>query len=141
MSSWIDFFYFFISGVAMVLSVLGLWFTAIMPGIDRWSRRFFLGYFNTLMICCLSGSREVVFYYYPVPISAIYFVMLLESLLLSLPLPMLTVYLLHCCGENMRSNKLLHIVLFLLGIHIVQLAISRLIIFSSMQCLTDDGSA
>jgi sensor histidine kinase YesM len=40
-----------------------------------------------------------------------YFLLVLESLLLSLPLPMLTVYLLHCCGENLPSSKLLHAVL------------------------------
>jgi sensor histidine kinase YesM len=45
----------------------------------------------------------------------------LESLLLSLPLPMQTVYLLHCCGENIRSSKLFHTVLSLLSVYFVLL--------------------
>ena len=124
MNNWVDIFYFFIGGVALVLSTLGLWFTAIMPGIDRWSKRFFLSYFFVLMMCCLFGSAEVIFYYYPVSIPAMYFVVILDSMLLALPLPMLTVYLLHCCGENMRSSKLLYSVLCMLGVHFVHLAIT-----------------
>lgn len=123
MISWIDFFYF-ITGIALLLCVLGLWFTAIMPGIDRWSKRFFLSYFTVLILCCLSGLLEVFFFPYSLPISVMYFVLILESLFLALPLPMLTFYLLHCCGENMRSSKLLHAVLLLLGVHFVQLAIT-----------------
>ena len=32
-----DIFYFSIVSAAMMLSVLGLWVTAVMPGLDRWS--------------------------------------------------------------------------------------------------------
>ena len=43
----------------------------------------------------------------------------LENLLLSLPPPMLTVYLLHCCGENKRSSKLLHAVIGLWEVYFI----------------------
>ena len=99
MNGWIDSLYFFIAGAALLLSVLGLWLTAIMPGVDRWSKRFFLAYFIVLMVGCLSGLAEIVLYYYPAPSAALHSALFLESLLTSLPLPMLTAYLLHCCGE------------------------------------------
>ena len=35
MTSWIDIFYFSIFGAALLLSVMGVWFTAIIPGLDR----------------------------------------------------------------------------------------------------------
>ena len=35
MNGWIESFNFSISGAALLLSVMGLWFTAIIPGIDR----------------------------------------------------------------------------------------------------------
>lgn len=44
MSYWIPLFYFFLIGAALLLSAIGLWFTAIVPGVDRWSKRFFLTY-------------------------------------------------------------------------------------------------
>ena len=49
------------------------------------------------------------------------FLVLLESLLLSLPPLMLTAYLLHCCDENLRSSKLLHAVLGLWAIFVALL--------------------
>ena len=50
MSSWSDFFYVFIFGAALLLSALGMYFTAVIPGIDRWSKKFFFGYF-TVFYC------------------------------------------------------------------------------------------
>ena len=82
MNDWITNFYFFFLGGAVLLSVLGLWFTAIMPGIDCWSRRFFLCYFIVLMMCCFSALIEMLLQYYPALGVAIYPVLFLESLLL-----------------------------------------------------------
>ena len=122
MSGWSDFFYVFIFGAALLLSALGMFFAAVIPGIDRWSKHFFLDYFAVFLLCCLSSLMETVFYYYSVPKAAVYFAILLECLLLSLPLPMLTIYLLHCCGESPHSSKLLRAVLGLMAVYSVLLA-------------------
>ena len=107
MTDWSVVFGFSIFSAALLLSVMGLWFTAIMPGFDRWTRRFFTGYFTVSILSCLSCLAEVILRNFPAPGAALYFVAILESLLLSLPLPMLTAYLLHYCGEKMRRNRLL----------------------------------
>ena len=137
MNGWIDFFYIFIFGAALLLSVLGLWFTAILPGIDRWSNRFFLSYYLVFMLCCLSALVETAFQYYLVPSAAMVFILLLESLLLSLPLPMLTVFLLHCCGENVRRSRLLHAVLSLWAVYVV-LLVSALFIKGFVYVMPDN---
>ena len=111
MNGWIEPFYYFITGAALLLSVMGLWFTALIPGIDRWDRRFFLHYFFVLFLSGVSALIEMELHHYPVPNAVLYFILLLETLLLSLPLPMLTAYLLHCCGESLRTSKLLRAVL------------------------------
>ena len=108
MNDWINFFYFFIIGAALLLSVHGLWLTAILPGVEKWSRRFFRNYFIVLFTACLLGLIEMSFLFYSPPRGVLYLVMFLESLFYSMPLLMLTVYLLHCCGENIRKSKLLH---------------------------------
>ena len=108
MNDWINFFYFFIIGAALLLSVLGLWLTAILPGVEKWSRRFFRNYFIVLFAACLFGLIEMSFLFYSPPRGVLYLVMFLESLFYSMPLVMLTVYLLHCCGESIRKSKLLH---------------------------------
>ena len=41
MNGWTDYFYYFIIGATLLLSMLGLWFIAIIPGINGWHKRFF----------------------------------------------------------------------------------------------------
>ena len=138
MSSWVDFFYFFIIGAALLLSALGLWFSAVVPMADRWSKRFFLAYFVTFMLCCLSSIVEGVLSHYPVSSSAVYLALVLESLLLSIPLPMLTIYLLHCCGEDMRRSRLFHIALGLWAAYASLLAVASLV--DGFAFITPDGT-
>ena len=122
MSHWSEVFYFSIISAALLLSMVGLWFTAVMPGIDRWGKRFFLCFFTVLMVCCFSGFIELILSHYPVPGAAISIVVFIELLSLSLPLPMLTAYMLHACGENTRSSRLFHAALGLLAVYFFVLA-------------------
>ena len=124
MNGWIDALNSSITGAALLLSVIGLWFTVVIPGIDRWSRRFFLNYFTIFMLCYLSAIVETAFQSYAVPGAVFHFLLGMENLLLSLPLPMLTVYLLHCCGERIRASRLLHTVLGLWAIFLVLIALA-----------------
>ncbi len=127
MNSWFDPFTFSISGAALLLCAMGLWFTAILPGLDRWNRRFFLSYFTIFTLICLSGAAELVFQHYIVPRSVFVFLLLLESLLTTLPQLFLTVFLLHYCDENIRSSKLFHTVLGLWAVFFILVASSLFI--------------
>lgn len=137
MNSWIELLSFSIFGAALLLSAIGLWFTIVIPGIDRWSRRFFISYFIVFLLCCLSNIAEVILQYYTVPKAIFIFLLLLESLLLSLPLLMLTAYLLHYCGEKMRSSKLFYAVLALWTVYVV-LLVSAPFIDGFMYIKSDD---
>ena len=127
MISLIDIFYFFIYGALLLLSMVGLWFTTVMPAIDRWSRRFFRLYYMALIMCLIFGILEGVLQYCHAPVSAIWFVLFMESLLPSLTLLMLTIYLLRCSGENMRRSRLLGSVLVLWGIYMAMVVASPFI--------------
>ena len=122
-----DIFYFSIISAALLLSGIGLWFTAVIPVIDRWSKRFFLCYFIVFMLCYAAGCAEMILWYHPAPNAVVYLVLILECLILSLPLPMLTVYLLHCCGEGLRASRLLLAVLGLWAAYAVLLVCSPFI--------------
>ena len=121
-----DTFYFSITSAALVLSVMGLLFTAAMPAFDHWSKRFFQYYFLVFILCCLISFADLLLFGYPIPRAAAYLLVVLECLLLSLPQPMLTVYLLHCCGETMRRSKLLRTVLGLWAVYVVLLVSAEL---------------
>ena len=110
MNGWNDFFYYFIIGSTLLLSTLGLWFTAIMPGVDRWNRRFFRSFFLVLILSVCSVLTDIALRAASAPCAVIRFMQVLECLLLALPVPMMTVLLLHCCGENMRETRLLQAV-------------------------------
>ena len=138
MNDLINFFYIFICGGALFLSVMGLWFTAIMPGIDHWSRRFFLYYFIVLLASSISSSIEVLLYYYHVPGALFYFAFILECLFLSMPLPMLTIYLLHCCGESLRGSRFFYVVFCLWAAYFI-LLVSTMCIDSFIISFTADG--
>ncbi len=107
MSDWTEIFYFSIFGAALLLSVLGVWFTAVIPGLDRWSKRFFHCYFIAIILCCISSLFEAIPLFFSISNAAFYFILIVECLFLSLPLPMLTVYLAHCRGETVRESKVL----------------------------------
>lgn len=124
MNSWVNSFYFFIFGVTLLMSIMGLWFTAIIPGIDRWSKRFFMSYFFIFVLICIASLMEAFTTYQPVPAPILYSILIFECLVLALPLPMLTVYLLHCCGEKLRSSRLLRAVLGLMAVYLVLLVVS-----------------
>ena len=117
-----DAFFYFIIGASLMLSVMGLWFTALIPGIDRWSKRFFLIYFIVLLVSSISALVGMVLSYSAVSSSTIYFLMILETLLMSLPLPMQTAFLLHCASESFRTSKLLRAVLGLWVVFFVLLS-------------------
>ena len=121
-----DIFFFSITSAALVLSVMGLLFTAAMPAFDHWSKRFFQYYFLVFILCCLISFADLLLFGYPIPRAAAYLLVVLECLLLSLPQPMLTVYLLHCCGETMRRSKLLRTVLGLWAVYVVLLVSAEL---------------
>ena len=121
MIDWSDIFYFSVISALLVLSAMGLWFTAVMPGMDRWSKRFFRIYFIIIMGCFLSSFTAIVLHYFPASRVAVYIMLNLECLLLSLPLPMLTAYLLHCCSESARSSRLFYAVLGLWAAYFVLL--------------------
>ena len=127
MNSWFGSFTFSLSGAALLLSAMGLWFTAIVPGLDRWNRRFFLRYFTIFTLSCLSGVAEIIFQHYIAPRSVFVFLLLLESLLITLPQLFLTVFLLHYCYENIRSSKLFHTVLGLWAVFFILVASSAFI--------------
>ena len=111
MNGWINTFNYSVFGAALLLSLLGVCFAIITPGVNRWSKRYFLTYFTALILACLFSLLDVILVSLSHTAGTGYAVVLgFESLFISLPLPMLTAYLLHSCGENMHASKLLRAV-------------------------------
>ena len=90
-----------------MLVLLGLAAAVIMPNSDRWSKRFFITFFSILLLystisiadmILTSSSSDMI-----LPLKIIYY---FETLLALILYPMLTAYLLHCCGERLIHSRL-----------------------------------
>ena len=90
----------------LIMFLMSLVIAAVVPGIDRWSKRFFLVFFTVLLLYWGIILAEFILQGRPgiriVP-GILYFI---DSLVSSILVPMLTAYLLHCCGESMRGSRL-----------------------------------
>lgn len=121
MNGWYEFFYYFTIGMILLLSVLGLRFISILPGIDRWNKCFFTSIFIVLLLNACSVLMDIAAYYYFAPIAAIRIIQFLNCMMIMLPLPMLTVLLMHCCGENIHDSRLFQSVLALWIVYLVMI--------------------
>ena len=138
MNGWINIFYGSVASAALLLSALGVVFSIITPGVDRWSKRYFLTYFTTLMLACLFSILDLIHGYFSITVGTGYiFVMGFESLFISLPLPMLTAYLLHGAGETIRGNGLVRATHGLWAVFFVQLVCAAFI--APYSSITPDG--
>ena len=125
MRDWTNYYYFFYSGAALMLTLVGLWFTRTLPGLDRWSKRFFTALFALLMLYNLCAHVDVILTFYPSMALLQRAVWYVESLAAPLLLPMFTVFLLHCCGESTKNNRLLRTVCALWGVYFILLTVGQ----------------
>ncbi len=112
MNDWIDFTNYSTAVAGMMVVLLGLLMSIFSRYQEKWNRSFFVILFSLLIAyvgCDLLSQISLVLLSPPAaPLTR--FAVFGESLFSSLLMPMLTVYLLHCTGENWRGNTLLTIV-------------------------------
>ncbi len=129
--------YIYLCGASLLLMGLGLGLVVIMPDIDWWSKRFFIVFFSILFLNSCFALIENIFYEVPGMAGLQAFANFWMSLLATLPLPMLTVYLLHCSGEDRQKSGLLPAVSALYGLYFLMVVITQFT--SSIYYVTSDG--
>ena len=101
---------FILVGSALMLALLGFGVAVIMPGIDRWSKYFFEVYFLCIVLYTGFSLVEELSYIYPDMQSVQAVSIYLNTLTASVLIPLITVYLLHCCGENWRHSTVFYVI-------------------------------
>lgn len=104
---------FLLCGGAFMLALLGIFVTIVMPGIDDRTRHFFTPFFSILLLYVILCIADLLTYYDPDMAQAQRIISYFESLLYSLIMPLLTIYLLRNCGEKLRESKLFRFVFVL----------------------------
>ena len=125
MTDWMLLLSCFVGGVMVLLIALGLGVAAVLPGIDRWSRRFFLTFFSVLLLCMGAMITDLVVYGNPTLVRVERIVTWMEYLLASVTMPMLTLYLLRCCGTGWRGSALFRSALILWVAYFLLLGIAQ----------------
>lgn len=112
MNNWIDLTNYGIAVAGMMVALLGLLMSIFSRYQEEWNRRFFVILFSLLIayvVCDLSSQASLILLGpHAAPLSRI--AVFGESLFSSILMPMLTVYLLRCTGEDWRRNTLLNAV-------------------------------
>ena len=125
MTDWIVATAYSICGAMLVMMVIGIAFSAFMPALDRWNRRYFITFFSLLLMYAVVLSIDMIIYTNPDMAAAqktiIIFEYLFFSVLMTMPMP----FLLHCCGESQKSSVPLRTVMALWGIFCIVLFSSQ----------------
>ena len=123
--TWYDIFGFSLSGAILVIMALGIVLSAVVPSLDKWSRRYFVTLFSLLFLCTVSCFLALIFWYDPTMAAVERIIYLFEDIFLPASIFMPTIFLLHFCGENIKKSALFKIVTALLGVYIAILLSSQ----------------
>ena len=125
MNSQAELIAFFIGGFLLLLVVLGLLFAVILPGMDRWNKRFFIVLFSILFLSVSAFVADIIVYNEPELALAEKIISCLEFFFISIQIPLFTVFLLHVCRENWRRSALLFTALALWIVYFILLGIAQ----------------
>ena len=117
--------YFFACGAVLLVTIMTLCVAVIMPGTNQWNKRFFITFFAVFVLSMVSLFVDLVIYEDPNMALAEKITVYFQYLLISILMPMFTVYLLRTCGENWRKSSLFRAVIILWGIYFILLAIAQ----------------
>lgn len=127
MMDWIDLLNFALVVAGLTVVLLGMVMSRSVPYLDGWTRRFFTVFFGLLGAYVGSDLLSQISLQWlgegfaALSRGAIF----LESLFSSLLMPLLTVYLLYCAGENRRKSPALYVVCTLWVVYFVLLILTQ----------------
>ena len=105
MDGW-GFVYAFACGAMLMMSGLGIESAIVTPSLGRWDKRFFIAFFSALTLGAAAFFLELAAYVDPTLVILQMIAYYIQSLCGTIAFPMLTAYLLHCCGEDWRGSTL-----------------------------------
>ena len=125
MMDWMYIVDYLLSGALMMMMAIGIAFSAFMPALDKWNKRYFTVLFSLFFICTVSCFFAVIFWEDPTKATEAKIVYLFEGLFLSTPIFMPTLFLLHSCGEKPKNSLLFKIVTVIFCVYVVLLSVTQ----------------
>ena len=107
MSSWMIAAGYAMGGALLAMMLIGIAFSAIMPTLDRWNRRYFLTFFSLLFLYVVVIFIDLILYAGSDTVKAGKALVLIEYLFFSVLTLMPIPFLLHCSGETVKGSAVL----------------------------------
>ncbi len=123
--SWQVIVYYTIAGSVLMTMAFGIVLSLLIPSLDRWSKRFFITLFSLLFLCVITAFLSLIYIDDPTKATVEKILYFFNSLLLSVPFFMPTLFLLHCAHEKINGLGLLASVLTMLSLYVVMLIVSQ----------------
>lgn len=120
-----------IGAAALTLMIIGLLSVVLGRGMDRWSRRFFGILFGVMFLYSLSNFVSILWLVLDDPRFVLQpkVTLFFDSLLSGSLIPLLTVFLLHCTGENLRKSRVFSVICALFALYLVLLIVTQFTTF------------
>ena len=125
MTDWMYIVDFLIAGALLTMMAIGIAFSAFMPALDKWNKRYFIILFSLMFLCAVTCLLALIFYDDPTKAKAERVIYIFESLLMAVPIFMPTIFLLHCLHEKVKRNALFSAMIALLGVYFAFLIIAQ----------------
>ena len=121
MTHWLTVAYFSLGSALLAVSIIGVAFSAMMPALGRWNRRFFVLFFSLLFLYIIVILLELISYSSPEMVKAQRVIILFEFLFFSVLTLMPMPFLLHCVKENIKGSRLFRAAVALWGVFVALL--------------------
>ena len=115
----LDLFGFAFIGAIVITMAFGIMLSALMPSLDRWSKRYFIALFCLMLSLSISCFIALVFWYDSSMTSASKIIYFLEDLFIVTPVIMPTIFILHYSGEGVKKSILFWLVTAVLSVYFV----------------------
>lgn len=109
----------------MTIILIGLIISAIMPGIEKISRKFFVSLFAILFFLMTVTFIITFLFQNPEMLLEDKIAVFFQYFFISLPLPMFTAYFLKVCGESLRKNLIFRAAIASWIIYFILLAVGQ----------------
>ena len=116
MTEWINNAAYSIGGAMLIMMALGIVFSACVPGLGNWNKRYFITLFSVLLLYVIAIFIDMIIYTNPNMVAAEKAVVICEFLFFSALSSMPMFFLLHSCGESIKDSTLFRVIMTLWGI-------------------------
>lgn len=118
-------FYFCMDSMFMTIILIGLIISAIMPGIEKISRKFFVSLFANLFFLITVTFIVTFVFQNPKMLLENKIAVFFQYFFISMPFPMFTAYFLKICGEKLQKNLIFRAVIASWIIYFILLVVGQ----------------